>query len=307
MNGFNQDHSGGGGGIAQQQQQQLGGGGGENNNITNNLLGQGGYASSSLGGTASSSAPSIDVNTLANIIQQVQKQQQQQQLSQNAVGLAPSVPHASAAPGNNGGNNTKNGGGTGGVDVPTTDGGGSGEADGNNGNNTNAHGMMEQIAKLTRSLENEKARSKVLQDEKKREMKGLLTGIRDYVNTIDGVKDPEAKSKFMAGMESMAENGIPNGVYDIMVRASAQNSTNIKTIEALTKGYTELKDKYEGPGQFATEASRFVDPSVSIVTAGSKRRQPDGASTDSVPVGIWDAFGADIAKLGYGNQPDLLS
>lgn len=144
------------------------------------------------------------------------------------------------------------------------------------------------------------------QEEKKREMKGFLTGIKDFVNGLDGVKDPTAKEKFMQGMENMANHGIPNGVYDIMVSASALHENNMKTIEALTKGYSELKNKYEGAGgQFATEASRFVDPNVRIIDAGSKRKKPDNETVEKVPVGMWDAFGDDIAKLGYNNQPDL--
>ena len=105
----------------------------------------------------------------------------------------------------------------------------------------------------------------------------------------------------------MANHGIPNGVYDIMVSASANNENNMKTIEALTRGYTELKDKYEGPGQFASESSRFVDPSIRILDAGSKRKTTEHTSSNKVPLGMWDAFGDDIAKIGYSSQVDLLS
>lgn len=104
----------------------------------------------------------------------------------------------------------------------------------------------------------------------------------------------------------MANHGIPNGVYDIMVSASAQNENNMKTIEALTKGYTELKDKYEGPGKFATESSRFVDPTLHIIGAGAKRKTTE-TETEKVPVGMWDFFGETVAAAGYAAQPDLLS
>lgn len=60
-------------------------------------------------------------------------------------------------------------------------------------------------------------------------------GIADYVNGLEGVKDPEAKKKFMDGIKNMANHGVPNGVFDIMVSASAQNLQNIKTIETLTQ------------------------------------------------------------------------
>lgn len=109
----------------------------------------------------------------------------------------------------------------------------------------------------------------------------------------------------MQGMENMANHGIPNGVYDIMVSASARNEHHVKTIEELTKNYNELKQKYEGPGQFSSEASRFVDPSINIIGAGSKRKTAE-TEEGKVPIGMWDAFGDDIAKIGYSGQPDLL-
>lgn len=105
----------------------------------------------------------------------------------------------------------------------------------------------------------------------------------------------------------MANNGLPNGIYDIMVSASAQNEANMRTIEALTKGYTELKEKYEGPGQFASESSRFVDPSIRIIESGSKRKAVEPPAQNKVPLGMWDAFGEDIAKIGYSNQKDLFT
>jgi hypothetical protein len=107
----------------------------------------------------------------------------------------------------------------------------------------------------------------------------------------------------MQGMENMANNGIPNGVYDIMVSASAQNENNMRTIEALTKGYTDLKERYEGQGQFGSESSRFVDPTLRIVESGNKRKTPEG----EVSTNMWDAFGADIANLGYMGQSDLFA
>lgn len=221
--------------------------------------------------------PSVDINTLAALVQKFQQQN------------AP----AAQAPG--AGKNTAN-----------NSSSGAAAAAEDKKSSGDAQSMMEQIAELTKSLEAEKAKSKTLQEEKKREMKGFLNGIRDYVNGLEGVKDPSAKQTFMQGIENMANHGIPNGVYDIMVSASAQNLENMKTIEALTKGYTTLKDKYEGPGQFAQESSRFVDPTLKIVDAGSKRKQPEQVQ-DKVPLGMWDAFGDDIAKVGYLTQRDLFA
>lgn len=245
--------------------------------------------------------PSFDINTLAAFVDQYQKQQIKQQGNGSTPhppglqdALTAAIGGSVGGNGNNSGNNTVGG----------------QQKDGQNGDNNqspnDSQSLMEQIATLTKNLESEKTKSKALQEEKKREMKGFLTGIKDYVNGLDNVKDPNAKSKFMQGMENMANHGIPNGVYDIMVSASAQNETNIRTIEALTKGYTELKDRYEGPGQFSADSSRFVDPSIKIMGAGSKRKTTE-TDEGKVPVGMWDAFGDDIAKIGYSNQSDLLS
>lgn len=63
----------------------------------------------------------------------------------------------------------------------------------------------------------------------------MYTGITDYINSLEGVKDPDSKKKFMDGIKNMANHGVPNGIFDIMVSASAQNQQHIKTIETLTQ------------------------------------------------------------------------
>lgn len=241
----------------------------------------------------------LDMNTLAQLVQQFQGRQQKYQKTgeQSSPNQPPGLADALA-------NATKD-------QVqqqqPAQGTDGTGAAEAGDTATSDPQAMMEQIAALTKSLETEKSKSKALQEEKKREMKGFLSGIRDYVNGLDGVKDPAAKNKFMQGMENMANHGIPNGVYDIMVSASARNDNNMRTIEALTKGYSELKDRYEGPGQFASESSRFVDPTIKVVDAGSKRKAAEQDSKEKVPLGMWDAFGEDVARVGYGSLPDLLS
>lgn len=289
---------------------------------------------------------SIDIASLARLLQQAQQQQQQQNVNPQKVQKSSTTSgdgHPTMPPGfhesllqdikdrlNYPTNNTNNNNTSTPSSLPPPSSSDNNAASSSNMGN-DPQTMMEQIATLTKKLEAEKYKSKALQDEKKREMKGFLTGIRDYVNNLDGVKDPEAKDKFMQvscflfllpsflfsrfthtythtqkkqGMENMANSGIPNGVYDIMVSASNTSMQHMKTIEALTKGYSDLKNKYEGPGQFATESSRFVDPTISIINSGTKRKEPD-QDPDKVPMGMWDAFGDDVAKLGYANQTNL--
>lgn len=281
----------------------------------------GGAQENAAASSSSTTPQTIDLNTLAAYVQQAQAQAQSRG-AQGAAAASPSVPpgiqealaslvkglqqnpnqNQNATPVSTNTTNTTN----------ATDGGSQQGADATmadadkNKTASDPQGLMEQVAQLTKSLDMEKAKSRVLQQEKAREMKGFLTGIRDFVGNLDGVKDPESKAKFLKGIENMADHGIPNGVYDIMVSASAQNEQNMRTIEALTKGYTDLKDRYEGAGSFTKESSRFVDPTIKIIEAGSKRKTTE-MDENKVPLSMWDAFGDDIARVGYGHQKDLLS
>lgn len=166
--------------------------------------------------------PTIDLNALASYVQQFQNQKQQQ-VSPNPPGLqealaallkqnqqqTPPVDTSGVA-------------GTTSSDksvVPSKDGGGDTPMGENTSNPNDPQSLMEQISHLTKSLDEEKAKSKAFQvcfyvcflidltcfdmffphfqEEKKREMKGFLSGIKDYVHSLDGVKDPTAKTKFM--------------------------------------------------------------------------------------------------------------
>ena len=136
-------------------------------------------------GGGGGAATSIDLNALASYVQQFQKQQNQQQANNTPPGLqeaiaalmkgAPppaqvpeTIPPAIAKP-------------------PAT----------KESTSSDPQSLMEQISHLTKSLDEEKSKSRAFQEEKKREMKGFLTGIKDYVTSLDGVKDPNAKNKFM--------------------------------------------------------------------------------------------------------------
>lgn len=73
-----------------------------------------------------------------------------------------------------------------------------------------------------------------------------------------------------------------------------------------------MRNKYEGAGgQFASESSRILP----ISAIGEKRKTPDGGygypssenngGAGKSPLGMWDAFGDDIAKFGYGDTKDV--
>lgn len=71
-----------------------------------------------------------------------------------------------------------------------------------------------------------------------------------------------------------------------------------------------LKSKYEGAGgTFASESSRMMVPasSISDVLIGEKRKSPEEGFGNGrkAPLGMWDAFGDDIAKFGYSDTKDV--
>lgn len=140
-------------------------------------------------GQATDAPSSVDINTLAALVQQFQQQQQHGGAS------------AAAA------DKKKTGGNDATVD-PAAATAGSGKGRQQQAPVYDAQSMMEEIAELKKVLEVEKSKSKTLQEEKKREMQGFLTGIRDYVNSLEGVKDPNAKQTFMQGIENMANHGV---------------------------------------------------------------------------------------------------
>jgi hypothetical protein len=232
--------------------------------------------SSSASSSSSQNIPAVDINTLAAMLQQVQKQNQQsqQQASQQQA---------------------------------------SQQQNQQNQQQPDMQAILMEMQRLKnerdaleRSYKEEQAKSKVLVEDKKKEMESFLGGIADFVNKLDGVKDPESKTKFMDGLKNMANHGVPNGIFDIMVSASAQNAVHLRTIEDLTQSYSALKNRYEGAGpSFAAESSRIVDPTLSIVnSAGDKRKAPE-TGAGRVPIGMWDAFGEDIAKVGYGQTQEV--
>lgn len=48
--------------------------------------------------------------------------------------------------------------------------------------------------------------------------------------------------------------------------------------------------------------------SSNLSSVGEKRKMPDGGYASSggkAPLGMWDAFGDDIAKFGYGDTKDI--
>ena len=192
----------------------------------------GGMNATGFGGATNSQAPpAMDINTLAAALQQAQKalananagkDQGAQHQSQHVVGAGDNK-HSNVHSGGNMGS-------SGAMDQQQQQG------------QPDVQAILVEMQRLKnerdtflKSLEDEKEKSKILVADKKKEMESFLGGISDYVNGLEGVKDPESKKKFMEGIKNMANHGVPNGIFDIMVSASAQNQLNIKTIETLTQ------------------------------------------------------------------------
>lgn len=191
-------------------------------------------ASNNISGN-NAAAGSIDINMLAAALQQAQKTLANSSSLSNTTSLAGAAPPAAAA-----------------TAAAAPGAAVSGDASGSHSQQQqqqpDVQAILMEMQRLKnerdeylKSLEDEKKKSKILVEDKKKEMESFLGGIADYVNGLEGVKDPEAKKRFLDGIKNMANHGVPNGVFDIMVSASAQNQLHIKTIETLTQVCTLQK------------------------------------------------------------------
>lgn len=153
----------------------------------------------------------------------------------------------------------------------------------------NVSAILSQIAKLeqhNKTLENElKTKSEEvtkLSEKKRKEMQHVYdTVISKWVDTLETNK-PEAKEEFKHGMQRLAEKTEEdNGIWQVVMCASANAAKKEEEFQALQKQYAELKQQAEG-GSFAHEDARV----------GAKRAalEPPDAVEPEAPADIWSQF-----------------
>jgi hypothetical protein len=157
-------------------------------------------------------------------------------------------------------------------------------------NAANVSAILSQIAKLEQhnqklqnDLQSKSEEVNKLSEKKRQEMQHVYdTVISKWVDTLDTTK-PESKDEFKSGMQRLAEKTEEdNGIWQVVMCASANAAKKEEQFQSLQKQYEELKERTEG-GQFADEGSRV----------GSKRSAlapPEVVEDPEPPADIWSQF-----------------
>jgi uncharacterized coiled-coil protein SlyX len=173
-------------------------------------------------------------------------------------------------------------------------------SNGNNSNNSNGDNksILQQVAsqekrivELNKALTDRNQTLQKFQTEKKTEMEALMSGMRQWISNLD-VKNEGHKEEFEKGLQRLVDtSSFDNGVWQVMVSASACAAKKETDYQALKIQFEELNQQ-KGGGVFSNADERV----------GGKRAangEPDqgvGSSAD-----IWSNFIADVATSGYPN------
>jgi cell division septum initiation protein DivIVA len=176
----------------------------------------------------------------------------------------------------------------------------------NNTNNTNANtananngdnksilqqvaAQEKRIAELSKTLGDRNQSLAKFQTEKKTEMEALMSGMRQWIQNLD-VKNEGHKEEFEKGLQRLVDtSSFDNGVWQVMVSASACAARKETDYQALKNQFEELNQQKSG-GVFSNVDERVGGKR----SADGEPQQDSGAVPD-----MWSSFIADVATSGY--------
>jgi len=148
--------------------------------------------------------------------------------------------------------------------------------------------LMQQVAALQRQNEELSKRLTNFQAAKKKEMESLMKGMQEWIQKL-GLQNENHKVEFERGLQRLVNNGADdNGVWQVMVSASAAAAQREQEYQALKIQYDELQ-KQRGTGEFGD----------SIARVGEKRPADGEPPADASVADIWSSFIADVSTSGY--------
>lgn len=104
-------------------------------------------------------------------------------------------------------------------------------------------------------------------------------------------KDEKCKEQFQHGMKKLVENSAEeNGVWQMMVAASALHQRQEHDLDKLRVENNELKQKIDG--HYATPASRTRED---ILGKRKADGEPDSGQNNDDAAGLWDSFARDCS------------
>ena len=154
---------------------------------------------------------------------------------------------------------------------------------------THVKSLQENNARLKKELDEAKERNGRLSQKTREGMQSALdTLMKKWMDSCE-TKDEKVKDEFKSGMDRLVKNSAEdNGVWQMMVAASALHERQVHDLDKLRTENTELKTRVSG--LYSDEGQR---------TAVGEKRRADAelAPPDEGPERFtWDAFAADISK-----------
>jgi hypothetical protein len=148
--------------------------------------------------------------------------------------------------------------------------------------------LEEERQNLTKQLEAEKGRSaKHLKKTKEAMGSTLNTLMKKWMDAVE-TQDDRVKTGFKEGLDQLVENSAEdNGVWQMMVAASALHDRQEHNLDKLIKENTELRTRVDG--MYEDKGSR---------TVGEKSKAKEELSRVDVEIGdIWGDFAQSIGSV----------
>lgn len=151
--------------------------------------------------------------------------------------------------------------------------------------------LEEENNELRRQMQEKDARLQTISQKVQESMRSFLeNNMSKWMDAVE-TKNESVKQDFRMGMDNLIKNSAEdNGVWQMMVAASALHERHVHDLDRLRNENMELKSKVDG---------MYSDPSSRI--SGEKRKaETEGDRTDVKPdpvPDIWSDFANSISKI----------
>lgn len=156
---------------------------------------------------------------------------------------------------------------------------------------SNQTALETQLEQERKKYELEKQRNARLSQKTREGMQSALdTLMTKWMSAVD-TKDAEVKAKFKGGLDTLVkESAEDNGVWQMMVAASALHERQEHNLDKLRAENVELRSRVDGI--YADHDSRVVG-GKSKATESLDRTSVQETATEN----IWDAFAKDVGSM----------
>jgi len=151
--------------------------------------------------------------------------------------------------------------------------------------------LQEQLAMEREKTAREQKRSERLSQKTREGMQSALDSLMTKWMDAVETKDEEVKTKFKGGLDSLVKNSAEdNGVWQMMVAASALHERQTHNLDQLRTENTELRARVDGI---------YAEPGSRVVGQKSKATEELGRDdvVTSETANIWEDFAKDVGSM----------